>query len=283
MSKEGRRIRTLPPMNAIETYFMPNRNGASNTFTCELDITETDKYIKQKRLDGLKGLGLMHVILAAYVRTIASYPGINRFIRGQKIYARNNIEMCLTIKKQMSLDAQETVIKLEANPADTLSEIYSKTCTLIEDNRPEGDKNAMDSIARLLIYLPSIFLKFTIWFLKFLDYFGLLPKFLTKASPFHASMFITNVGSLGIPAICHHLYDFGNIPLFLSMGMKKTVYVTQKDGSVEKRKFINVNIVCDERICDGHYYANAFKTLKNKIENAWTLETPPQIIKKDIK
>jgi len=282
MSREGRRIKTLPPMNAIETYFMPNRNGASNTFTCELDITETDKYIKERRLEGLKGLGLMHVILAAYVRTIASYPGINRFIRGQKIYARNNIEMCLTIKKQMALDAQETVIKLEADPADTLSEIYSKTCTLIEDNRPEGDKNAMDSIARLLIYIPSVFLKFTIWFLKFLDYFGLLPKFLTKASPFHASMFITNVGSLGIPAICHHLYDFGNIPMFISMGMKKTVYVTQKDGSVEKRKFINVNIVCDERICDGHYYANAFKILKSKIENAWDLETPPKIIKKDI-
>jgi len=282
MSREGRRIRTLPPMNAIETYFMPNRNGASNTFTCELDITETDKYIKERRLEGLKGLGIMHVILAAYIRTIASYPGINRFIRGQKIYARNNIEMCLTIKKQMSLDAQETVIKIEAEPTDTLADVYSKTCALVEENRPEGDKNAMDTIARLLIYIPSVFLKFTIWFLKFLDYFGLLPKFLTKASPFHGSMFITNVGSLGIPAICHHLYDFGNIPMFISMGMKKTAYVTKKDGSVEKRKFINVNIVCDERICDGHYYASAFKTLKSKIENAWTLEEPPEVVNKDI-
>jgi len=283
MFKEGRRIKSLHPMNAIETYFMPNRNGASNIFTCEIDITETDNYIKSKRLSGLKGLGIMHVILAAYVHTVASYPGINRFIRGQRIYARNNIEICLTIKKQMSLDAQETVIKLEPEHNDTLEDIYNKIAKLVEENRPEGDKNAMDSIARLLIYIPSVFLKFTIWSLKFLDYFGLLPRFLTKASPFHGSMFITNVGSLGIPPVCHHLYDFGNIPLFISMGMKRTAYVTKKDGTTEKRKFIDMTVVCDERICDGHYYASAFKTLKNRIESAWTLENPPLIVKNDIK
>ena len=282
MFKEGRRIKTLHPMNAVETYFMPNRNGASNIFTCEIDITETDNYIKSKRLSGLKGLGIMHVILAAYVHTLASYPGINRFIRGQKIYARNNIEICLTIKKQMSLDAQETVIKLEPDSDDTLEGIYNKIGKLVEENRPEGDKNAMDSIARLLIYIPSVFLKFTIWSLKFLDYFGLLPRFLTKASPFHGSMFITNVGSLGIPPVCHHLYDFGNIPIFISMGMKRSVYVTKKDGTTEKRKFIDMTVVCDERICDGHYYASAFKTLKNRIESAWTLENPPMIVKPDI-
>lgn len=283
MFKEGRRIKSLHPMNAIETYFMPNRNGASNIFTCEIDITETDNYIKSKRLSGLKGLGIMHVILAAYVHTVASYPGINRFIRGQRIYARNNIEICLTIKKQMSLDAQETVIKLEPEHNDTLEDVYNKIAKLVEENRPEGDKNAMDSIARLLIYIPSVFLKFTIWSLKFLDYFGLLPRFLTKASPFHGSMFITNVGSLGIPPVCHHLYDFGNIPLFISMGMKRTAYVTKKDGTTEKRKFIDMTVVCDERICDGHYYASAFKTLKNRIESAWTLENPPLIVKNDIK
>ena len=66
--------------------------------------------------NGKPGIGIMHVVLAAYVQTIASYPGINRFIRGHKIYARNSVEMCLTIKKDMSLDAQETVIKI---PAET--------------------------------------------------------------------------------------------------------------------------------------------------------------------
>lgn len=283
MGKEGRKIKTLPPMNVVSTYFMPNRNGASNQFSTRIDITETEKYIQEKRREGLPGLGIMHVLLAAYVQTVAAYPGINRFIRGQRIFARNNIEMCLTIKKEMALDAQETVLKIPANADATLENIYTTMAGMIEENRCEGDGNGMDSAARILTFLPSIMLKFTVWFLKVLDYFGLLPRFITKLSPFHSSMFITNLGSLGIPPIFHHLYDFGNIPLFISMGMKRTEYITKKDGSTEKRKFVDVTIVCDERICDGHYYATAFKKLKRLAENAWLLENPPEKVNADIR
>lgn len=283
LGKEGRKIKTLPPMNVVSTYFMPNRNGASNQFSTRIDITETEKYIQEKRREGLPGLGIMHVLLAAYVQTVAAYPGINRFIRGQRIFARNNIEMCLTIKKEMALDAQETVLKIPANADATLENIYTTMAGMIEENRCEGDGNGMDSAARILTFLPSIMLKFTVWFLKVLDYFGLLPRFITKLSPFHSSMFITNLGSLGIPPIFHHLYDFGNIPLFISMGMKRTEYITKKDGSTEKRKFVDVTIVCDERICDGHYYATAFKKLKRLAENAWLLENPPEKVNADIR
>ena len=247
------------------------------------DITETDKYLHELRKSGMPGLGLMHVLLAAYVQTVAKYPGINRFIRGQKIYARNSIEMCLTIKKDMSLDAQETVIKIPASPNATIKEIYTTINELVEKNRVEGDSNSMDVAARLLTFIPSIFLKFTVSAIRGLDFFGLLPRFITKISPFHSSMFITNLGSLGIPPVFHHLYDFGNIPLFLSMGMKRTEYVLKKDGTTEKRKFIDITIVCDERICDGHYYATAFKNLKRLAEKAWLMEEAPIEVISDIR
>ncbi len=281
--KEGRRIKTLPPMNVVSAFFMPNRNGASNQFSTQIDITETEKYIHEKRRMGQNGLGIMHVILAAYVQTVASYPGINRFIRGQKIYARNGIDMCLTIKKDMALDAQETVIKIPATADASIDDIYDAINDLVDENRIEGDNNGMDHAARILTFLPSIVLKFAVWLLKSLDYFGLLPRFLTKISPFHGSMFITNVGSLGIPPIFHHLYDFGNIPLFISMGMKRTEYVTKSDGTTEKKKYVDITVVCDERICDGHYYATAFKKLKRLAEKAWLLEKPCDKITADIK
>lgn len=281
--KEGRKIKTLPPMNVVGTYFMPNRNGASNQFSTRIDITETDKYLHEKRKNGMPGLGIMHVILAAYVQTIAKYPGINRFIRGQKIYARNGIEMCLTIKKDMSLDAQETVIKIPAAPESTIDDIYKTINDLIDENRVEGDGNGMDVFARFLTFIPSILLKFVVTSIRFFDFFGLLPRFITKISPFHSSMFITNVGSLGIPPVYHHLYDFGNIPVFISMGMKNTEYVLKKDGTTEKRKFIDITVVCDERICDGHYYATAFKSIKRLTEQAWLLEESAKQINADIK
>ena len=281
--KEGRKIKSLPPMNVVGVHFMPNRNGSSNQFSTSIDITETDKYLHELRKSGMPGLGLMHVLLAAYVQTVAKYPGINRFIRGQKIYARNSIEMCLTIKKDMSLDAQETVIKIPASPNATIKEIYTTINELVEKNRVEGDSNSMDVAARLLTFMPSIFLKFTVSAIRGLDFFGLLPRFITKISPFHSSMFITNLGSLGIPPVFHHLYDFGNIPLFLSMGMKRTEYVLKKDGTTEKRKFIDITIVCDERICDGHYYATAFKNLKRLAEKAWLMEEAPREVISDIR
>ena len=270
-------------MNVIGTYFMPNRNGASNQFSTRIDITETDKYLHEKRKNGMPGLGVMHVLLAAYVQTIARYPGINRFIRGQKIYARNNIEMCLTIKKDMSLDAQETVVKIPAKPDANIDDIYKTICGLVEENRVEGDGNNMDIFARLLSFVPGLLLKFVVGSIRFLDFFGLLPRFVTNISPFHSSMFITNVGSLGIPPVFHHLYDFGNIPVFISMGMKNTEYVLKKDGTTEKRKFVDITVVCDERICDGHYYATAFKNIKRLTEQAWLLEKPSAVINTDIR
>lgn len=281
--KEGRKIKSLPPMNVVGAYFMPNRNGASNHFSMKLDITETDKYLHEKRKDNMSGLGLMHVILSSYVRTISRYPGINRFIRGQKIYSRNEIELCLTIKKDMSLDAQETVVKLSAKPDATINDIYEGMRVLIEENRVEGDSNGMDFFARGLTFLPSILLKLCVSLIRGLDFFGLLPRAITRISPFHGSMFITNLGSLGIPPVYHHLYDFGNIPMFISMGKKDIEYYVTKEGSTEKRKTITINIVCDERICDGHYYATAFKSFKKYIEQAWLLEETPKELVKDIR
>lgn len=283
VKREGRKIKTLPPMNVVGAVFMPNRNGASNQFSTTIDITETEKYIHEKRKNGMPGLGIMHVILAAYVQTVAAYPGINRFIRGHKIYARNAIEMCLTIKKDMSLDAQETVIKIPSAGDASIDDIYNTIAQMVEENKKEGDSNAMDFAARVLTWFPRFLLIAVMWLIRFFDYLGLLPRFLTNLSPFHASMFITNVGSLGIPPVFHHLYDFGNIPLFISMGMKQTKYITLADGSTEKRKFVDITVVCDERICDGHYYATAFKKLKRLAEKAWLLENGAQEVVADIR
>ncbi|MBQ4528916.1 MAG: 2-oxo acid dehydrogenase subunit E2 [Clostridia bacterium] len=273
--REGRKIKNVEPMNAVSAYIMPDRVGASNQFSATLEISETEEFIKRKRSEGLKGLGIMHVVLAAYVRAIATHPGANRFIRGQKMYARNSIDMCLTIKKKMQLDAPETCIKIPAYSDDTIDDVYNNTVRLVEDNKDETGANGMDFTAKFLKFIPGIFLKFIIWLLKLLDYFGLIPKGLVKVSPFHGSMFITNMGSLGINPIYHHLYDFGNLPLFCAIGGKRTEYRLNADGSVKKVRLLDLTVVCDERICDGHYYASAFKTWKKYIENPDVLDNPP--------
>ena len=183
----------------------------------------------------------------------------------------------------MKLNAPETVIKLDLTPQETLCTIYEQLTAELETNKEIGDKNNMDNFVRILMAIPGIFLKFTIWFVKLLDYFGWLPRWLTKLSPFHGSMFITNMGSLGMPPIYHHLYNFGTLPVFIAMGSKRTEYVLNKDGVAEKRRVIDFTITCDERICDGHYYASAFKQLKKILEDPEQLLLPPQTVVEDIK
>lgn len=282
MAREGVKLKSLDPLNLVTSYIMPTRVGSSNTFFHAIEITECEEFIRKKRAEGLKGLGMMHVFLAAYARTVSQRPAINRFIRGQKVFKRNNIVCCLTIKKDMSLNAQETVVKLELSPKDTIDDVYYKLTKLIEENRVEGDANNMDSFARLLTYIPGVLLKFVVWLLKTMDYFGLLPRALINLSPFHGSMFITNLGSLGIPPVAHHLYDFGNIPIFIGIGAKRQEYALQKDGSVKELRLMDFTLVSDERICDGHYYASAFKYLQKVFKNPEMLNDPPEEVIPDI-
>ena len=281
--KEGRKIKTGSPMDAVAPFIMPTRSGSSNSFTATIDIGKCEPFIREMRAEGMTGLGMMHIIMASYVRVVSRLPGMNRFIRGQRVYARNGIEICLTIKKEMSLNAPETVVKLYAKPEDTLKDIYDSLAKEVELNRQEGDHNNMDTAARLLMKLPNVLLKFVVWFLKLLDYFGLLPRFLTKLSPFHGSMFLTNMGSLGIPPVFHHLYNFGNLPIFVSIGSKRTEYSVNKNGEVEKRRVMDFTLMCDERICDGHYYATAFKMLKRICEHPEQLLEPPETVVEDIR
>jgi len=281
--KDGRKIRSLAPMNYLSPYLMPTRTGSANMIDDSLDMENVERYIKEKQAAGLKGFGMLHIFVAAYVRTVSQRPGINRFISRQKIFARNNIEIIMTIKKEMSLNAEETVIKVYPEATATAEEVFHLLNATINENKgTDGDESDFDGVARIVNYIPGLLLKFTVWCLKTLDYFGLMPKALLKVSPFHGSLVITSMGSLGIPPVYHHLYDFGNAPLFISFGAKRRENALQEDGSVKKKAFVDYRIVTDERICDGHYYASALKYMKKLLKNPYLLDTPPETVVEDI-
>ena len=281
---DGRRVRTLAPMAQITAYFQVERNTCSNLFEESFEITHIDRYIRQKRREGLTDFGITHVLLAAYVRGVAKYPQLNRFISGQKVYSRgNDIQYCMVIKKEMTVDSPDTSIKVHLTPADTAADVYHKLNAAVESVKAtkELDSN-LDNLIQYLNLIPSVVLKFTVWLLKLLDYFGLLPKFLLELSPFHGSLFFTSMGSLGIPPIYHHLYDFGNLPVFGAFGCKRRAVEVQEDGTVVSKKYIDCKFVLDERICDGYYYATFFKYYRRLLRNPEVLDLPPEEVVQDI-
>lgn len=280
--KDGRKVRTLCPMNYVSPYIMPTRDSASNFIEDRFDTAAMDEYIREKRAEGLKGFGALHVFIATYVRVISQRPGVNRFINRQKIFARNNIEIMLTVKKELRLNSQETVVKITPEPDFTARQVYDMLNAVVEENRKQGDKSGFDATAKVLSFIPGLFLKFVVWLLRTLDYFGLLPRFLLRVSPFHGSMFITSMGSLGIPPIYHHLYDFGNVPVFISYGAKYKENKISDSGLVEPHTYIDYKIVTDERICDGHYYSSCLKLIRQCLQDPWQLDVPPAQVMEDI-
>lgn len=280
---DGRRLRSLPPMSQITPYIMVTRNGADNLFTDSLEITNVERYIRQKRREGMPNFGLMHVILATYLRTLCKYPGVNRFLSGQKVYSRgDDVQFCLTVKKEMSASAPDTCIKVHFDRHDTAADVYRKLNAQIDEVKNTPLDSSFDNTAHLLTMIPGVFLKFTVWLLKTLDYFGLLPQFLLEVSPFHGSIFLTNLGSIGIAPVYHHLYDFGNLPVFGAFGCKRHAAELQEDGTVVERKYLDVKFTLDERIVDGYYYATFFKQFKRIFRHPELLDLPPEEVIEDI-
>ncbi len=281
--KDGRRLRTIDPMNLVAGYIMPDRNDACNSIHDTVEITAIERYIHKKRKEGLKDFGITHVFLAAYVRCIAKYPGLNRFFSGQRVYQRDDdISFIMAVKKEMAVDAPETMIKLHLKPGDTAMDVYEKLNATIEEVKNTPLDSSFDKLAGLLASIPGLFLKFVVWLLKLLDYFGMLPKFLTELSPFHGSVIFTSMGSLGIPPIVHHIYNFGNLPVFLAFGRKYRKYELNAEGEVLTRRYVDFVLNTDERTVDGFYYASVLKQFHKIIRSPEQLDNPPEEIVEDI-
>lgn len=278
---EGRRIRTLDPYHVIPMFVMVKRNDACNFVSDSFDVTNIDRYLREKRAGGMSGLGMLHLITAAYLRLVSRYPGINRFVAGQRLYARSGIELVMTVKSDLKLEAPESSIKVLFEPTATIDDVYRTLCRDIEKIK-ERSATSTDNVAGALVKVPRLILKFVVWFLNLLDYFGCLPKSILQASPFHGSVIITDLGSIGLPPIYHHIYNFGNLPVFIALGAKRKVYEMQRDGTVAEKKYIDISFVLDERVVDGFYFSQAYKYFRAIMQNPYMLDNPPDEVVRDI-
>jgi len=280
--KDGRLIRTLAPYYRITSFMMPTRNDATNFYDDRFEISAAEALVRKLREDGHKGVSILHIFIAAYIRVVSEYPAINRFISGQRVFARNAITVSMVVKKALASDAGETNFKIDFSPDATLLDVYRRVEDEIAKIKSgEGGNNAEDT-ASLLIKFPRVILKFIVWMLKFLDYFSILPQSIIDASLFHSSLVISDLGSVGIGKIFHHLYNFGNLPILLAFGKKYSLYELDKEGKPAERRYIDYGVATDERICDGYYYALSFRHLNHYLHKPEILLNPPKEVKEDI-
>lgn len=280
--KEGRLLRSLDPYTKFMPYIMPTRNDGCNQYEESFEITQVDRRLRALRREGYKGLGMLHFIIAAYVRCVSMLPGVNRFVVGRRIYARNNIEIVMTVKRSMSVDATETSIKVIFEPTDTVFDVYRKMNEKIEEIKSSDENTSTDDVAATLCSLPRGILRLAVTVLRVMDYFGWIPQGLLDASPFHGSMIITDLGSLRLAPIYHHIYNFGTLPVFIAFGAKYHKYELNRKGEVCDNKYIDLKCVMDERMCDGHYYSQFLQGMRYIFQHPEIIETPPTKVVEDI-
>jgi hypothetical protein len=277
---DGYKLRKIDPLFRVIPHIMKNRSDAQVFFKDSVFLEEPNKVIRQLRKEGIK-VGFLHIVVASMVRTIAKYPKVNRFISGKKAYARNEIALSLAVKKEMSIDSEETTIKVIFQPEDTLYDVCKKLNEEIDKNKDIKQKNDTDKMAKLLNYLPNFVLSIVVGFLKWLDRIGFLPKSIIKLSPFHCSFFVTDLGSLGIKPVYHHIYDFGTTSVFISFGIREQKQEIENDMTINNRKYMDLKVVVDERIVDGFYFSSAMKYMFKAINKPTILLEKPDEVNRD--
>ena len=271
---DGRAIQNLAPMQQIMPYIMKTRTDSMNMYEDTFACGPMDDYIKAKAAEGIK-LSYMHIIIAAIVRLIALRPQLNRFVMNGRIYARPKIWVSFVVHPTLKDESTGTTIKLCFEGTETILEVAEKVSAAIEkETTKRVEENGTDKLLRFLMKrIPGIFIKLVIDTLMWMDKHNIMPKMIVDLSPFHTSLFITNLKSLGINHIYHHVYNFGTTGLFFAMGKEKQVPVVSKNEIVAE-KHMGYGMVSDERFCDGLFYALSLSQLRKFMQNPAVLEKP---------
>lgn len=260
-------------------FIMPRKNDALVFFEQELDVTDTLEYIHEVNRELIQRreiLTLFELILCAGVRTLVLRPRINRFVSDYRFYQRNRIEFSFVAKKEISDDGEEVTVKIPFSPYETLETVAVKTKRYIR-TATSSDGVTTEKIVDFIDRLPNWAIKIVARGIDWLDAKKIYLGELIETDPMWCSVFFTNVGSFGLDAPFHHLYERGNCPLFVSVGKTRLVPVLGADGIVRQRKKITIKITCDERISEGVYMAKGLEIMKKLIEDPKSLSLPPEL------
>ncbi len=274
---DGRRLKNQDPIVQITPYLMPMRCDAQVFLEHKADYEKLSRYIVKKAQEGEK-ITFMQILVAAYVRAISNNPEVNRFIFNKQYYVRNNCSVSYTVLKDpQNTDSNETTVRIEFDLTDTVFNVRDRMNDAVEKSRKTEDGDFVIKLARALLAVPGLATLVT-GLVKLLDRYGIAPSVLMKELPFYSGMYITNNGSIGLHHPFHHIYNFGDVSLFIGMGsiLKEA---TVEDGKARMKRWLPLGMTADERVCSGAHYAAFFFDVLRLLEHPEELENPPEKVR----
>ncbi len=258
-------MRGVPPVRRFMPFLSPRRNESLVYFTQEIEVDDALELLERKNRDrpAAGRATLFHLLLGALVRVFHERPRLNRFVAGGRLWQRDGIWITFSAKKRMDDDAPLVAIKRRFAPEESLDTMVDRLVGTIREGKSER-KTTSDREIALLLRLPPPVTRLAVGLVHLADALGILPRSMIESDPMYASAFVANLGSVGLDAGYHHLWEHGTIPIFCVIGRVRE----GKDG----RRRVTLKYTFDERIEDGLYCAAGLERLRELIQKPDLLE-----------
>jgi hypothetical protein len=257
----------LGNLRRMMPYLMPTRNEAYVLFSQEIHATPTRELaamLNEGRSPD-RPVTQFHMLLRGLTLVFAEFPRLNRFVVGGRHYDRDGIWLAFSAKMRLDADAPVFARKMRFSPTETLLEMVDRIYEVLEEGR-SGRESASDREVHQILRLPGFLRRAVVLLGRRLDAAGLLPRSMIENDPLYASAFVANLGSVGLDAAYHHLFEHGTTPIFLTMGRVHRAPFVREDGTVASREVFALKYTFDERTEDGFYAARGLERLKHLLE-----------------
>ncbi len=264
-----------PALGQFMAYLMPNRADNEAHINVDIDCRPLDAFLARKNEGRTEDkYTYFHLFLAAAVKCFVLRPRMNRFISGNRLYMRDHISVSFVVKKKFEDKSEEGLAYKRYGENDTIDTLHESIMEEIHQCRREDVLDNSTDMMTKLLKLPRWMLRIIVNVLFTLDRNGKVPYDLIKADPNYSSIFMTNLGSIGMDSGYHHLNNWGTNSFFVMIGKKHLAPEWHEDGSCTVRPVISLGFTLDERIGDGYYYAGTVRLLHKLLENPELLELP---------
>ena len=263
---DGTRASDVAPFRQMMPFLMRGRTESAVYFEQDLDLTKTQAFIDRHNATHEQRITVFHLFTWAIAHVLHERPRMNRFVVGSRVYQRDGVWISYSAKKAMADGSPIVVLKRKFDPNMTFEQTVAFMHGDVKEGRSDR-KSHMDKELSFFLKLPAFLLRFGVGVVRWLDSVNLLPGAFIHPDPMYASMFIANLGSVKLESAFHHLYEYGNIPLFAALGRAKMVPVVDDAGVVTSRRVCSVKYTFDERIEDGLYCAYSLEILRTMVED----------------
>lgn len=269
-------LKDIPAMNRIMPGIMPNRADNEAFITVDVDLRPLEAYLAKKNEGRTEDkYTFFHVISAAVGKAFVLRPYMNRFVCNHKVYQRDEISVAFTVKKKFNDKSEEALAFFKYDEKETMDSYHQKIMNVIHQTKRDDEVSdvstgAMDLVCKLPQWVINLIVKLVLW----LDKHGWAPQSLIGSDPNHSSIFLSNLGSIGLEAGYHHLVNWGTNSCFIVIGKKYMKMEYTKDGQSDLHEVIPLGITLDERIADGYYYSGTVALVKELLAHPELLDQP---------